>query len=55
MLKSLDENSSPFTEEKRKKIEEQRARWQAVNYGETDRNIAKFKQQAELFGRVKYW
>lgn len=55
MLKSLDDTNRQFTDEKRKQIKEHRARWQAVNYGETDSNLAKFKRQAEKFGRVKYW
>ena len=55
MLKDLDDTNRRFTEEKRKLIEEHRARWQAVNYGETDSNLAKFKRQAEIFGRIKYW
>tara|TARA_R110001599_G_scaffold143401_2_gene324360 strand:+ start:680 stop:847 length:168 start_codon:yes stop_codon:yes gene_type:complete len=55
MLKNLEHSNKQFTEEKRKQIEEHRARWQAVNYGETDTNLAKFKRQAESFGRIKYW
>jgi hypothetical protein len=55
MSKGLEESNRRFTEERRKQIEEHRARWQAVNYGETDSNLAKFKRQAEVFGRIKYW
>ena len=55
MSKDLDETNKRFTEEKRKLIDEHRARWQIVNYGETDNNLVKFKRQAESFGRIKYW
>lgn len=55
MLKDLADTPRYFSDEKKKQIEEHRARWRAVNYGETDSNIAKYKRQADSYGRIRYW
>ena len=44
-----------YSAEKRQEIEAQKARWRAVNYGETDSNISKFQRQVDSFGRIKAW
>jgi hypothetical protein len=55
MSKYLSKTSSHYSEERKMQIEAERNRWRAVNYGETDSNIAKFNRQAESYGRIRYW
>lgn len=55
MLNSLEDTNRHFSDEQRKQIEEHRAKWRAVNYGETDTNIAKYNRQVDSYGRIRYW
>jgi len=55
MLKDLVDTPIQFSEERKKLIKQQRARWQGINYGETDSNIAKYNRQVDKYGRIKYW
>lgn len=55
MLKKLADTPEQFSDEEKKRIEQQRSVWQAINYGETDSNLAKFNRQVDSFGRIRYW
>tara|TARA_B100001063_G_C16353556_1_gene352564 strand:+ start:21 stop:188 length:168 start_codon:yes stop_codon:yes gene_type:complete len=55
MLNQSNRKNNHYSEEKRQLIEEQKARWRSVNYGETSSNLANYKRQVESFGRIKVW
>jgi hypothetical protein len=55
MLNNITGKAKHYSDDQRKLIEEQKARWRAVNYGETDSNLAKYQRQVDSYGRIRFW